>query len=332
MNMRKNKFLILAAAVSIGLAAYAACTKPAPLPQVTLRICIYPTQDFLPYFVMREQGFDKQNGLRFEEKSYPGGAAAIDDMAAGRLDVCPSVGTVPVLFAAARGLIPSTVLPVATNNLADRDHPGGGVVAAQSIQSWKDLQGKQIAVNAANSITGAAVIGRLKQEGVSNYSLVEIAISNMGLAVAGGNVAAASMNEPYITQSLLRGDGKLLDWVVGGPPLERVPFTMIVFTTRLQQQNPEAVKAFLRGHLQAVRWMSQNTKKARSILAKRLDLGQEVGEKINLLHWPLDARSSPDLLDAMQKTLVDVEILKATTPVSQLYNETLLNEVLAEKR
>jgi len=310
----------------------AGCGGPPPAP-VTFRVCYYATQDFLPYFVMQEQGFAAQNGLRFEERSFPGGAAAIDAMVAGSLDLCTGVGTVPLLAAADRGLIPGAIVAVAGNNFADRDHRGGAVVAAPSIRDWRDLAGKRIAVNARSaSISTAAVVGRLKLEGVTGYSLVEIPFANMGLAVAGGNVAAASMSEPFLTQSLLRGDGKLLDWVVGGAPFERAEFTAIVVSADLLRRSPQGAKAYLRAHLQAVGWINTNLGKARVLLARRLDLTREIGEKLNLLRWPGDARNDPGLLEAMQPLLIEIGALKARIPARRLYDETLLDQVLAEKR
>jgi NitT/TauT family transport system substrate-binding protein len=313
------------------LAFLAGCGGLAPEP-VTLRIGFFPTVDFLPYFVMQEQGFDKQNGLRFEEATYPGGAAAIDAMAAGRLDVCPGVAIPPILVAAERGLVPGKVVVVAANDFADPDHPGIGVVVRAPVRNWRDLLGKKIATNAKGSIATAAVAGRLQQEGVGDYTWVETAFSNMGLAVAGGNVEAAGMAEPFLTQSLLRGDGVLLGWVVGGPPFERTPFTSIVFSAELQRRNPGAVKAFLRAHLRAVKWMGEHPEQARGLLARRLNLSREVGQKMNLLRWSADARNDPALLDGMQSPLVSIGMIKAPIPATRLYDETLLGQVLAEPR
>ena len=319
---------VVAVVVIVSLAA---CGAPRPPQQFTLRIGLFTTQDYIPYFVMQEQGFAKQQGLRFEETSYPGGAAIIEAIAAGTLDM-GMAGSVPALSSAERGLIPGKVVVVAANNFADPDHPGVGLLVAPSVNTWKDLQGQFIAVNAVNSIQGAAIKGRLRQEGVRDYSLVEIPFSNMGLAVAGADVAAATMYEPFLSQSLLRGDGKLLGWIIGGPPFERMESTLIVFSADLYRGNPQAVKAFLRAHLQALKWMNENPEGTRAILAKRLDLSKEVGLKVSLLHWPLDARNNPALLDSMQPTLVQLGMLKAPIPAGRLYDETLLNEVLAEKR
>ena len=322
---------LLQASVAVIFVLLAACGAPPAPPQFTLRTALFPGLSHLPYFVMQEQGFAKQNGLQFEEESYPGGDAIIDALAAGSLDVASSVGSVPLLFAAERGLIPGEVVPVAASSFADPDHLGVGVLVARTANSWKDLEGQQIAVIAPVSLGGAAIKGRLEQEGIRKYILVEIPLANMGLAVAGGNVAAATMNEPFLTQSLLRGDGKLLGPVIGGPPFERMEFTLIVFSAASYRNNPLAVKAFLRAHLQAVKWIDQNPDGARSILARRLGLSDEVGRRMNLLRWPTDARNDPALLDSMQPLLVEIGMLKEPIPARQLYDETLLDQVLAEK-
>jgi NitT/TauT family transport system substrate-binding protein len=321
---------LVAAVLLVTVVLLAACSPSKPTPQFKLRIGLFPVQDFLPYFVMQEQGFAKENGIQFEETSYPGGAAIIEAMAVSSFPDVSSAGTVPMLIAAERGLIPIKVVPVAANTLADPDHPHIAVLVAPSINNWKDLKGQLIAVNAINSLMGAALRIRLKQEGISDYKLVEIPLANMGLAVAGGNAAAANMTEPFLTQSLLRGDGKLLGWIIGGPPFERMQSTQIIFSADFYQSNRQAGKAFLRAHLEAVKWINQKPEGARSILAKRLNINKEVSQKIKLLHWPLDARNDPALLESMQPLLVDIGMLKTPIPARKLYDETLLEEVLKE--
>jgi NitT/TauT family transport system substrate-binding protein len=314
------------------LVSLTACSPPTPAQQVTLRIGVLRIQDDLPYFVMQEKGFAKQHGVQFVETVYRSGAAIIEAMAAGAVDVCSDVGTVPILEAAGRGLVPSAVIPVGATYFSDPEHPLSAVLVAPSVKNWKDLEGQQVAVNGKNTLSAAAIQGRFKLEGVQNATLVEISFADMGLAVAGGNVAAAVMWEPWLTQSLLRGDGKLLGWVIGGLPFERIEVTMILFRADFYRHHPQAVKAFLRAKLQAVAWINQHPDKARSVLARRLDLTQEVAQKVRLPRWSLNARHDPALLEGMQPLLMEIGLLKAPIPISQLSNETLLTEVLAEKR
>jgi len=331
MSKSKIPFNMIAAGL-VALVLTAACTPSKSQQQFTLRIGLFPVLDTLPYYVMKERGFAKKNGIQFVETTYPGGAAVIEAMAAGKVDVGISIGSVPVLSAAERGMIPDTIIPVAANDFADPEHPGMAVLAAKSVTGWRDLEAQQIAVNARNSITAAALIGRLKLEGIHNYTIVEIDFPNMGLAVVGGNVAAAGLMEPYLTQSLLRGDGKLLGWIIGGPPFKQFEYTMVVFSTGFYRNQPQAVKAFLRAYLQALRWTNQNQDEARLILARTLNLSPEVTQKIKLLRLSSDGHNESALLESMQPLLIDIGMLKERIPANKLYDETLLNEVLAEKR
>jgi ABC-type nitrate/sulfonate/bicarbonate transport system substrate-binding protein len=323
---------LVAAALLVTVVSLTACAPPQPAQQFTLRIGVMSTLSTLPYFVMREQGFDKENGLQFVEIEYGSGSALVEAMAAGSIDTATSIGSVSILDAAERNLIPDKIVPIAAHTFVDPEHPQIGVVAGSSITNWQDLKGQQVAINAKTSLNEAAIIGRLQQEGISDYKLVVIPLVNMGLAVAGGNVAAAVMSEPYLTQSLLRKDGKFLGWVIGGPPFENMELSMIAFSADMYRNNPEAVKAFLLAHLQSVKWISQNPDGARRILSQRLSIGTEVTQKINLLNWSLDGRNDPALLESMQPVMVEAGLLKAPIPVNQLYDETLLDEVLAENR
>jgi NitT/TauT family transport system substrate-binding protein len=203
---------------------------------------------------------------------------------------------------------------------------------ANSVASWQDLKGQQIATNTMNSPNTAAIKVRLQMEGISDYNFVLISFANMGLAVAGGNVAAAAMTEPYLTQSLLRNDGESLGWIVGGPPLDRMELAVWVFDASLYQGQPQAVKAFLRAYLEALKWISDNPDDARRMIGERLNLSSEVSQKMSVPRYSLDGRNDPALLESMQPVLVEAGLLKAPIPASQLYDETLLDEVLSERR
>jgi NitT/TauT family transport system substrate-binding protein len=223
-----------------------------------------------------DRGLDKKYGIQFVETSYVSSTAMLDALAAGSLDVGIGVGTISLFSAVQNGLIPNKVVVGAAMSFSDPAHPFTAVLVAPSINSWQDLKGKQIGVPALYGPPAAGIKGRLRLEGISDYTLVEIALPNLGLSVAGGNIAAVVVPETYLTQSLLRKDGKLLGWVIGGPPFEKVEYTMVVASANLVKSNPEAVKSYLRAHLQAVKWLSQNNDEASAILAKRPTIVQAV--------------------------------------------------------
>jgi ABC-type nitrate/sulfonate/bicarbonate transport system substrate-binding protein len=82
--------LTLGAALSLSACGPRRNTSPQ-----TVRLGFSSAIDYLPYFVMRERGIDRKEGLRFETTPLAGGAALIAAMAADTIDV-GYVGAVPV--------------------------------------------------------------------------------------------------------------------------------------------------------------------------------------------------------------------------------------------
>jgi NitT/TauT family transport system substrate-binding protein len=329
----KTKALITLLLISVVIVAslVMSCSAAAPVAQYTIRFGAFAAQDCLSYFVMADQGFAQKNGIQFTDIAVSGGPVAIEAIIAGSMDACIA-GTVPIITAAQNGVIPGKVVPVAAASFSDPEHQNAGVLISKSIKNWQDLNGQILAASSATGISATALKGRLKIEGVSGYKFIEVPLANLGLAVSGGNVVAAVIPEPYLTQSILRGDGNLLDWVIGGKPFPQMQNSDLVFSAALYQGNPAAAKSLLRAFLAAAKWINQNPDAARTILSKRLSLTAEVAQKMKLIRCPADGRNDPVLLDSMQSVMIDIGMLKAPIPAKQLYDEALLNEVLSEKR
>jgi NitT/TauT family transport system substrate-binding protein len=302
-----------------------ACAAPEPQ---TVRVGTLDSIDELPLFVMEEKGLARRHGLRLEIVPYPSGAQIIDAVGDGRLDAGWSVGTVPLLGAVERGVVPRRVVAVATNALADPEHPGIGVVVTPGIQGWADLRGKLIGVYAIDSLGGAALRARLLQEGVPGYRLVEIAMPNLGLALTDGAVAAVAMPEPFVTHSIVRGDGTLLDWIIGGEPLPRMVYTVLVARADLGRERPEIVRALVTAHLAAVRWIGEHPDEARALVARRLGITDALGRRIKLLRWPADGRGDDALFVSMQAVLVQSGLLRAPVPPDGVFRLDVLEQVL----
>ena len=162
-----SELLVIAFSVLFSLTA---CARQSQHSSSTLRIGLVGTLSSLPYYVMRDQGFDKQNGLVIIETIYQSAAPIFSAIAEGSLDGSSSGGTISVLQATQDGIIPDKVTVVSANSFADPEHPITGVVVANSISNWKDLEGQYIGVPSKTTTFAAAIIARLLQEGVKNYT------------------------------------------------------------------------------------------------------------------------------------------------------------------
>src|SRR4030042_858701 len=142
-----GKFVsLVAAALIVTSVSLTACVPPKPAQQSTLRIGLVGTLSSLPYDVMRDQGFDKQNGLVIIEIIHQSADPIFKAIAEGSLDSSPSGGTISVLQATQDGIIPDKVTVVSANSFADPEHPITGVVVANSISNWKNLEGQYMGV------------------------------------------------------------------------------------------------------------------------------------------------------------------------------------------
>jgi PAS domain S-box-containing protein len=133
----------------------------------------------------------------------------------------------------------------------------------------------------------------------------------------------------------IRGEWRWVRWENNGirnSHGELVEIQGVGIDITVRRRNPDGVKAFLRAHLAAVRWINGNPDQARPVLAKRLNLGEEVVRKVRLLHWPVDARSEPALLDQTQQVMLRTGVQQRPVDTSRLYDETLLAEVLKGTR
>jgi ABC-type nitrate/sulfonate/bicarbonate transport system substrate-binding protein len=309
------------------LLVLSSCPDSAPLTRYSLRVGIFYAADCLPYYVMRDRGLDKEFALDLQNTVYPGGAAMLKALFEGSLDLATGVGTSAVMASAENGTVPQKAVCFSAYGFFDKRHPSIALLEGTSFNTIKDLKGQLIGVNAKVSAGASAIVERLQHFGIIDYKLVEIDYVNMGLAVAGGNIAAAVMTEPFLTQSLLRKDGMFVD--ISESPFAEVYSTQLV-RTDIFKNNPGAVKAFLGAHIAACKWIEKNPKQARSIVAKQLGITDEIAQKMNLLNWPADARNNPAAMLDIQPYLIQLGQIKGPIPPGNLFDETLLNEVLTK--
>lgn len=298
---------------------------------IALRVAFIPAMDNAILPVMVEQGFAAKRGLAIELTTARGGVAALEAMAAGSLDVAYP-GSLPALSAARAGTIPRDVLIVGAGAYADAAHPSISVLAPAST-TWSDLAGQPIAVNQPGSIGHVAMLLRLRQEGVVPGSFVEIDYPNQGLAVAGRSTAAASMVEPYLTQSVARGDGVVLGRLIGGgEPFPRFIIGFIVVKRDLVRDQPNAVRALLLAHLDAVEWMAGHKDEARAVIAGHMGLPPDIARAMPLPGFVRDARIDAALLAEMQRALVELDPALTPLALDDVSDQSLLDQVLKERR
>ena len=308
--------------VVVGFLVTGACGKEKAAPAVThtLRAGVLTSVDHLPLYAMVDEGFAAAEGLRLTEVPAAGGTAVLAGLVDGTLDI-GTVGVVSLAAGVQAGTVPGTVIGVMGAIFVSPEHPLIAVLAADGVPDFATLSGRRVAVNSKTSLGAAGLAGRLARAGLAPAELVEVPFGSMGLAVRNGDVSAAVVLEPYLTQSVKRGDGHLLGWVVGGSPMERVQSSIVSIRKELATSNPAAIRSYIRAHLAAQRWIERNPKDARDLLARRLSISPEVAADIVLPSFDNDGRNDNERIQPI------LDLLNAATPgvdASTLYDERLL--------
>ncbi|HET7728211.1 MAG TPA: ABC transporter substrate-binding protein [Candidatus Limnocylindrales bacterium] len=309
------------------LVILAGCAS-APPPDV-IRFGILATTDQLPAWVMQAEGIAARHGLVLEESPpYAGGLALLEAMAADEIDA-GYPGIVPAMALAARGQIPSDVRIVGLTNLATPAARSAALVVREDVATWSDLAGRRVGIHSTTSINAASFTARAAVEGLTDYEFVTIGFVDMGLAVRDGTVAAAVMEEPWTTQSVLRGDGRILAFTQGEPPLESMLLSVIAVRAEVAADDA-LLRRFLRAHLEAVQFIADEPRRARDLMASKLAIGAEVAQQLRLKAFPLDARLDMGDVQALQELLaasgVEVPLVDPLT----FYSPGALEAVLSE--
>lgn len=173
---------------------------------VEVRVGVLPIAPLAPVYLGIERGFFEDEGLKVVPQVAQGGAAITaavvsQDMAFGYANPAS------ILLAHAKGL-PLRIVAEGNQNAAQASKDPETLMArASKITDPKQLEGEKVAVDTLGGLTELAVRDSLRKLGVDDakVALVEIGFAEMRTALDSGRVAAAAMNEPFVTEARQAG-------------------------------------------------------------------------------------------------------------------------------
>ncbi len=191
-----------------------------------------------------EKGMFDKHKLQIDLQPTQGGAATIPALVSGEIQVGGSnVGS--LLLASSKDL-PIRAIAGGTSARASGEEDFGALLAAKGkgISKPEDLEGKTVAVNTLNNIAEVVVKAALEKKGVDpdSLKLSEVPFPEMQPALAKGSVDAAFSIEPFVTQSVEKGD-KVLGYSYVDTESDMQVGAYAV-TNQFAESDPEAVKAF----------------------------------------------------------------------------------------
>jgi len=188
-----------------------------------------------------DEGIFAEHGLDVTVEIGQGGAALLPAVSSGSIEF--AVGNpLSVLVAASQGLEMSII---AGYSRITEPAPSGIVVLESSgIETWSDLEGKTVALNAVNTQGDLTTMAMVEEDGGNpeNVTFTEIAFPDQLAQLEQGRIDASWVPEPFLSTSLASEGAAFL-----GDPLAAIDdlYTMVTFTsTAYAEANPEIVEAF----------------------------------------------------------------------------------------
>lgn len=277
---------------------------------------------FVPTDIGVDQGIFKKHGLDVEISSFGGDAKMMQALAADGIDI--ALGGGPAFAAIAKG---NPMKAVAA--LANAPNTILLMVAKDSpIKSIDDLKGKTVSVSTAGSLTFWLTMQLSRQQGWGNDG---IKIAPLGAASA--QVAAlktkqvdgVTTDSVTVYQTAESGAARVL--VKFGDRVPDFHVHVIYASNKLIESNPEALKAFLAGWMETIRFMKEHRDQAIDIAAKRTGVSKTVateGYDDTMPIFSTTGHFEPKALDVLATSFVETKLLPAKPDMSKLLTEAYL--------
>jgi NitT/TauT family transport system substrate-binding protein len=256
-----------------------------------------------------EKGFFEEEGLDVELEMGQGGAALVPAVVSGQQQFAFS-NNVSLLLARAQGL-PLTIVAAASSAGEDPAPIDEALVVPKGspVDSVSDLAGKSLAVNTLNNIVEVANRVTIEAAGLDSDSVdfVEVPFPDMPAALANGNVDAAHVAEPFLTEAVNAGAT-----IIAHPYREVKPDIHVSswFTTEeFANQNPEVIDKFLRALEESRKYAAAHEDEVRQFIPEFLGIDPKVAEKIALGNWPAGLPTE-ESLNAWREAAQDSGVIK----------------------
>jgi NitT/TauT family transport system substrate-binding protein len=310
--------------------------------QTVVRIGAFPNITHPQAMVGKSNGwFEKALGpsVKIEWKSFNAGPSAIEALFAGAIDMT-YIGPNPAITGYVRSQ------GEALRVVAGATSGGAALVVRNDagIQKPEDFHGKRVASPQLGNTQDVALRAWLRAHGMKpadkggDVMVMPLANPDQLTLFQKKELDAAWAPEPWATRLIKEGNGRLfLDERDLWPKGQFITAHLIV-STKFLHEHPDVVKNFIRAHVELTDWINGHLPEAKKMLNAQIQ--KETGKALSpavldeafaRLQVTYDPLSS-SLLTAARSAFEAGFLGKAMPDLSGMYDLTLLNQVLAEKK
>lgn len=318
---RLTRRAIVAGGLVLGIAA-AGLTGAAAQTAVKVGKSAAESFSFMPVHIGHEVGIFQKHGLDVQIIDFGGGTRLQQALASGAVDI--GLGSGPELASAALGSPvkgigmfmgpPSLMVLLARND--------------DTVTDLESLKGRRIAVTQLNALTAwlARRLSVLQGWGPEGFDLVAVGDDQSRIAaLRTSQVDAILVNLATALAFEKRGDGKIVakfsDYI-------KVFHNHVMYATDdIIKNNPEAVRAFVAGWIEAIEWMNANREKTIEMVKDRMVVDTDVGLVVFDIVMPTmttDLHFDPEALELLAESWVEMGTLPNMVDTSTLYTEEFL--------
>ena len=223
-----------------------------------------PAINMVYSFVARDAGLWRKYGIDARVVVFESGSILAQSALSGELQISISSGPATI---ASRTQGADTIIVAACVNTLPYS-----VVAAKGITKWDQLKGKKIGISRFGSGTDTAVrlvLKKFKLDPAKDVIIVQMGTQpSRVLALAAGAIDATLISPPLDIDAMKQGYPILVDIAKIGIPY---PQQVIETTDRFVRENPQAVKNFLKGFIEGVRYAATHKDETKNIITKYLN-------------------------------------------------------------
>ncbi|MFZ3453017.1 ABC transporter substrate-binding protein [Arthrobacter sp. 7Tela_A1] len=247
-----------------------------------LSVGVIPIVDTAPIWLGKEQGFFEEEGIDLDIQTTTGGAAAVPGVVSGDFQFAFG-NVVSVMVANDKGL---DLEFVSNGNSTTGDTSsdfGAVVVAADSdIQTAADLAGKTVSVNNLANIGDTTIRKVVEDAGGDHESIkfVEIPFPEAPAALEGGQVDAAWILDPFLTQSVDNG-ARVIAYNFAETH-ENLDISGYFTSAQYVGENPELVEKFTAAMNKSLEYAQENPDAVRDIVGTYTKIDDEMRAKMIL--------------------------------------------------
>jgi NitT/TauT family transport system substrate-binding protein len=277
---------------------------------------------FVPADIGVDTGIFKKHGIDAEISSFGGDAKLMQALAADGVDIAlgggPAFATIvkgsPMKAVAALANAPNTIMLVVL-----KDGP---------IKSEADLKDKKVSVSTAGSLTFWLTMQLSRSQGWGNEGIKIVPLGAAAAQIAAlktHQIDGVTTDSVTVYKLVEEGSGRILTKF--GDSVKDFHVHVIYASNKLIESNPEALKAFLAGWMETIRFMKDNKDKAIEWAAKDTGVSKAVateGYNDTMPIFSTTGHFEPKALDVLATSFVDTKLLPQKPDMSKLFTEAYL--------